>query len=121
MSNYLEASCRRQFNQKLIDVIDARESKQEAINTLQEIQLVFEAWTDDVKLQPMIKCYAFCGIRTPAVNVPQIEEDMVEPDADIIAKLMKQVQRPRYDKSMNNRNLPYHHDVNTVTFFTDVG
>ena len=45
----------------------------------------------------MSSCFAHCGIHTPAIDVQQITEDMVEPDADIIAELMEQVHQLRYD------------------------
>ena len=37
----------------------------------------------------MANCFANCVIRTPAVDAPRITDNMVEPDADIIAELME--------------------------------
>ena len=54
----LKAYYRRQYNQKLIDAIEAGVSEPETINTLQRIQLVVEAWTYDVKPQTMANCFA---------------------------------------------------------------
>ena len=64
----------------------------------------------------MANCFAHCVIRTPAVDAPQITEDMVKPDADIIAELMEQVHQRPYDYPMDILNLLNYPDENTVTF-----
>ena len=43
-------------------------------------------------------------LRTPAVDAPHITEEIVEPDADIIAERMGQVYQLLYDYSMDIRN-----------------
>ena len=63
----------------------------------------------------MADCFAHCGIRTPAVDAPQITEEILEPDADIIAELMEQVPQLHYDYPIDIRNLLNHPDGNTVT------
>ena len=53
----------------------------------------------------MANCYARCGTRTPAVDATQITEEIMEPDADIIAELMEQVHQLRYDYPMDIQNI----------------
>ena len=67
----------------------------------------------------MSSCFAHCGIHTPAIDVQQITEDMVEPDADIIAELMDSSATLRL--SYGYSNLLNYSGENTVTFCTDGG
>ena len=64
----------------------------------------------------MANCFANCVIRTPAVDAPRTTDNMVEPDADIIAELMEQVHQRPYDYPMDILNLLNYPDENTVTF-----
>ena len=67
----------------------------------------------------MANCFAHCGIRKPAVDAPQITEEIVEPDADIIAELMDSSATLRL--SYGYSNLLNYSGENTVTFCTDGG
>ena len=68
----------------------------------------------------MANCFAHCVILVPAVYAAQITEEMVEPDTDIVAELIKQIHQLRYDYPMDIRNL-LNYTVKYLHIFTDGG